>query len=429
MCRPGLIAGLVCGFTYGATGAPLSRFILPVMVRAVPTLADCGDVPARVVEASTLAPLVVLGTAACLLLIDRVGRRGWFFVTGGVLLVMNALCGALLAVGEAKRNELSRSALASGSGRSDPALLQKFRSLMMWVPVAALSALALFNAFFFVGFYHLSFTVPAELQPLASRVHALAAAMVGQQLGTGLVALFGPPMLCALRSATFFYLALTVAIALALVGWLVPEPNGLPLEEVWLRAFGSHRVWAGCVIGEEAAKAQRAAALAAAGGPGPLATLFCGCCGGGSSRKQGTAGGASGGVRKGGKGGKGGGALAAWWARRREAAAWRRAVRAYRRHHGPPPVGGVGAVVVGAAAAVPGGGGVGAIGGAPYFGGGPSQAPRGPTPHRSRRGRPAQRGGGSGAEEVTDAVGAASAAAAAARGAGVAGATPPPRGR
>lgn len=223
-CRPGLLAhppvvtaSVLYPLTLMLSGLSAFSGWTPNLLLAM------GASSALAYAGNTLMMVIGLVTAVIAsLFVDRIGRRTLLAIGGSIIVASLATLAVLLAV------YLPGTVAAP----PPPAGLLPVVVALMCVNRAALSC----------TLQPLAVTVPAEVQPLAIRSQASALTTAVRNGSSFFFTQFALPVLCATQWGLFAIMAgLTAAGALAL--WLlVPETQGLALEEVHL-AWARHWFW------------------------------------------------------------------------------------------------------------------------------------------------------------------------------------------
>ncbi|KAK8943711.1 Hexose carrier protein HEX6 [Platanthera guangdongensis] len=220
--RPHLVMAVLIPFFQQVTGINVIAFYAPVLFRTI-GLKEGASLISTVVTGS----IGIVATLASMVMVDRLGRRV-LFITGGLLMILpNAVIGAVLAAKLRDQGGMSRA--------------------------GAYSVLILISVYI-LGFGWswgpLGWLVPSEIFPVEVRSAGQSIVVVVSFFFTFVIAQTFLAMLCSFKSGTFFFFTWWILVMTAFVFWFLPETKNVPLEKM-MGVWREHWFWKRIVGGRE----------------------------------------------------------------------------------------------------------------------------------------------------------------------------------
>nr|XP_019705720.1 hexose carrier protein HEX6 [Elaeis guineensis] len=219
--RPQLVMAILIPFFQQVTGINVINFYAPIMFRTI------GLKESASLMAAICTRLVALScNILAMVLADRWGRRT-LFITGGIQMFLSQIIvGGILAAEFKDHGEMIRG-----------------------IAYLVLAIICFFVAGFSWSWGPLGWLVPSEIFPLEIRSAGQSIVVAVNFLATFLVAHSFLPMLCHLKSGTFFFFGGWVAAMTFFIYMFLPETRNVPVEQmdqVWKKHwFWKKMVWDG----------------------------------------------------------------------------------------------------------------------------------------------------------------------------------------
>ncbi|KAK8948068.1 Hexose carrier protein HEX6 [Platanthera guangdongensis] len=197
-------------------------FYAPVLFRTI-GLKEGASLISTVVTGS----IGIVATLASMVLVDRLGRRV-LFITGGLLMILpNAVIGAVLTEKLRDLGEMSRAGAYS-----------------------VLISISVYILGFGWSWGSLGWLVPSEIFPVEVRSAGQSIVVVVSFFFTFVIAQTFLAMLCSFKAGTFFFFTWWILVMTAFVFWFLPETKNVPLEKM-MGVWREHWFWKRIVGGRE----------------------------------------------------------------------------------------------------------------------------------------------------------------------------------
>ncbi|KAG6548939.1 hypothetical protein Mapa_009707 [Marchantia paleacea] len=192
------------------SGNAAIAFYIPVLFRIMGYRSS-----AALYSATIVGSVRMVGSAICILIVDKVGRRILFFQGGIQMILCQLAIGTIFYLELGLHNTLDKS-----------------------MAIGVVVLVNLWTVGFDWSWGPLSWIVPSEIFSLECRSAGLGVAVSCNYLVTFMLTQVFLTMFCHMRWGTFFFFAGTLFIMVSFTTFLVPETKGVPLEDmkqIWSR--------------------------------------------------------------------------------------------------------------------------------------------------------------------------------------------------
>ncbi|PKA57832.1 Sugar transport protein 13 [Apostasia shenzhenica] len=214
-CRPPLAVAVAVQIFTQFTGINVIMFYAPLLFETI----------GFKTSASLLSTVIVGGinaiaTVVSIALVDRAGRRVLLMEASVQMFVTQAAIGGILA-----------------------AKLTASSSLETGTAVAVVVLICLYVMSFAWSWGAFCCLIPSEIFPLESRTAGISCSMGINMICTFIIAQAFLSMLCRMRAGTFFFFAGWTVVMGLFVLFLLPETNGVPIDDMSERVWKQHWFW------------------------------------------------------------------------------------------------------------------------------------------------------------------------------------------
>ncbi|TKW31081.1 hypothetical protein SEVIR_2G081500v4 [Setaria viridis] len=225
--RPPLVIAIAMQVFQQFTGINALMFYAPVLFQTMGFATD-GSLLSAVVTGG----VNVVATVVSIVLVDKVGRRKLLLEACAQMLVAQTAVGGIM--------------LAKVKADTSPS--------SGWA-VAIVVLICIYVSSFAWSWGPLGWLIPSETFPLETRTAGFSFAVSSNMLFTFLIAQAFLSMMCTMRAYIFFFFAAWIVVMGTFVLVLLPETEGVPIDEMVERVWRRHWFWKRC-FGDSANEAR-----------------------------------------------------------------------------------------------------------------------------------------------------------------------------